>query len=369
MARKLASIQKILNIEEIPGCDNIVLAQILGWHVIVMKKDFKVGDLCVYCEIDSIMPERPEFEFLRGKKFRIKTMKMHGVISQGIAFKLSDVLPKKGKYNEDDDVTEILGVTQHDPDAEVEVSPIPKYVPRKGWIRNKYCHAKWLFKMYIWEKLFPSPKNGPWPSFLTKTDETRVQVLQRGLTLHKDLICYITEKLEGSSTTYYLYKNRFGVCSRNLDLNEELEDVRWTYARANNIEEKLRKFANGRNIAIQGELVGPGVQGNIYKLEDKKVIFFSVYLIDEQRYANYLELGRLWHETNLELVPILKTDYVLTDNIDELVKLSEGYSQMRLQSEKVLREGIVIRTLDYNKFGRVFSCKVINPKYLLNQKD
>ena len=82
--RKLASIQKIEWIRPIEGKDRIVLAGILGWQVIVKKDEFQVGDLCVYVEIDSQLPEKPEYEFLRPKKFRIRTMKMGGVLSEGI---------------------------------------------------------------------------------------------------------------------------------------------------------------------------------------------------------------------------------------------------------------------------------------------
>src|SRR4030042_6809275 len=113
--RKLATIQQITALNSIPEADNILVASVLGWKVVVRKEDFKVGDLCVYCEIDSILPEKPEFEFLRPRKFRIKTIKLRGQVSQGICFTLS-ILPE-GKFNEDDDVTEIIGVKKNDHQA------------------------------------------------------------------------------------------------------------------------------------------------------------------------------------------------------------------------------------------------------------
>ena len=116
--RKLASIKTIGNILPIEGRDKIELAIIDGWSVIVKKGEFQTGDLCVYCEIDSVMPETEQFEFLRSKKFRIKTMKMAGVVSQGICFALN-VLPK-GKYKADQDVTETLGVKQYEPTMDAE---------------------------------------------------------------------------------------------------------------------------------------------------------------------------------------------------------------------------------------------------------
>lgn len=111
--RALAHIEKIESITPIEGKDRIVLAEVLGWTVIVQKSDYEVGQKCVFCEIDSVFPERPEFEFLRSKKFRIKTMKMGGVLSQGICFPLS-ILPE-GNYKLGEDVTELMGITQYEP--------------------------------------------------------------------------------------------------------------------------------------------------------------------------------------------------------------------------------------------------------------
>ena len=127
MARALAYFFFINSIIPIEGKDRIVLATVLGWTVIV-QKDFNVGDKVVFAEIDSVFPEKPEFEFLRSKKFRIKTMKMAGVISQGIVFPLS-ILPE-GEYNIGDDVTEILGITQYEPtmDKEEVAQLLPVFV-------------------------------------------------------------------------------------------------------------------------------------------------------------------------------------------------------------------------------------------------
>jgi tRNA-binding EMAP/Myf-like protein len=112
--RNLASIQKILNITPILNSDNLELLTVLGWHVVVQKEEFNVGDLCVYCEIDSLLPERPEFEFLRKVGFRIKTARIRGVLSQGICFPLS-ILPEGIEVKEEMDVTEVLGVVKYEP--------------------------------------------------------------------------------------------------------------------------------------------------------------------------------------------------------------------------------------------------------------
>ena len=117
--RRLATIQKILDLKPIPNADNILCATVQGWELVVKKDEFKIGDLCVYIEIDSIVPDKPEFEFLRDRKFRVKTIKLRKQISQGLALPLS-ILPQ-GKYKEDDDVTEILGVIKYDPEGDYKM--------------------------------------------------------------------------------------------------------------------------------------------------------------------------------------------------------------------------------------------------------
>ena len=146
--------------------DRIVLATVLGWTVIV-QKDFKVGDKIVFAEIDSVFPEKPEFEFLRSKKFRIKTMKMGGVISQGIVFPLS-ILPK-GKYKLGDDVTDIIGITQYEPTMDKEdaeecsasaAKNYPKFLMKMAWFRKRVLSEK---------------EDKGFPDFINKTDEIRIQ--------------------------------------------------------------------------------------------------------------------------------------------------------------------------------------------------
>lgn len=142
--RKLASIQRIKALEPIEGADAIERATVLGWQLVVKKDEFRVGELCIYCEIDSILPEKPEFEFLKSRGMRIRTIRLRGQISQGICFPLS-FLPAETLIEEDSDVTEILGVTKYEPPIPASLAGVMK---------------------------------GAFPSFIPKTDETRVQVLQ-----------------------------------------------------------------------------------------------------------------------------------------------------------------------------------------------
>jgi RNA ligase (TIGR02306 family) len=168
--RKLASIQLIRSLEVIEGADAIEKASVLGWQLVVKKGEFQVGDLCVYCEIDSVMPERPEFEFLKPRGMRIKTIRLREQVSQGICFPLS-ILPDGIALEENTDCTDILRITKYEP-------PIPACL--SGVVKGKF------------------------PSFIPKTDETRVQVLQQLLSKYRGEKCYISEKLDGSSATFYI---------------------------------------------------------------------------------------------------------------------------------------------------------------------
>lgn len=161
--RNLASIQKIGNLEPIQNADAIEKATVLGWQLVVKKDEFKIGDLCVYCEIDSILPEKPEFEFLKDRKYRIKTIKLRGQISQGICFPLS-VLPVKTKITEGLDVTEILGIKKWEPYQEEQRCAkqtgkimYPKWMPQ--WIQRIVHNFKFVrdyYRQNSGQKSFPS---------------------------------------------------------------------------------------------------------------------------------------------------------------------------------------------------------------------
>lgn len=325
--RNLASIQRILDLQPIKDADQIEKAKVLGWQCVVKKGEFSVGDLCVYMEIDSLLPDRLEFEFLKPRGMRIKTIRLRGVISQGICFPLS-ILPFGVQAEEGDDVTELLGVLKYEPPISANLSG----------------EAKGMF-----------------PSFIPKTDETRVQVLQELLTECRGLNCYISEKLDGSSATYYVRYGGFGVCSRNLELKETEGNTFWKVARQFDFEEKLLRL--GKNIALQGELIGEGIQGNKYKLRGQLVAFFNAYDIDDRRYYDYAEFVDLLDGLGLSSVPIIQTGFCLEPDIDFLLQLSVGKSLLNAQTE---REGIVIRPMVEQRcdIGRV-SFKAVSPEFLL----
>lgn len=324
--RTLASIQRIKTLAPITGADAIQKATVLGWQLVVKKDEFQVGDLAVYCEIDSLMPDRPEFEFLKARGMRIRTIRLRGEFSQGICFPLS-ILPAGTETVEGADVTAILGVEKYEPSIPASLSGIMK---------------------------------GGFPSFIPKTDETRVQVLQDLLDKYAGTTCYVTEKLDGSSVTYYMKDGEFGVCSRNLELLESPENSLWKMARALRIEEKLR--ARGQNIALQGEIVGEGIQGNLYKLRGQAVFFFNAFDIDGFRYFDFAAFEALMRDLELAAVPVLDRAYHLQNDIPTLVQMATGTSTLH----KVEREGVVIRPLteQCDVIGRV-SFKAISPEFLL----
>lgn len=328
--RKLASIQKIKAIETIEGADAIEKAFVLGWQLVIRKGDFNVGDLCVYCEIDSVMPDKPEFEFVRTRGNRIKTIRLRGQISQGICFPLG-ILPEGTEILEDLDVTDLLGVTKFEP-------PVPANLA--GTVK------------------------GMFPTFIPKTDETRVQVLEKVLNTYAGTVCYVTEKLDGSSVTFYLRDGEFGVCSRNLDLKFSEENSMWKFAIANRLEEKLKALT--RNIAIQGEIIGEGIQKNKYKLRAQAIYFFNVFDIDAYRYLSLNEVKGLLAELELKMVPVLEEDYFLEDSVEALI----GKSKMRsVLNKDTIAEGIVIRPVEEKidrevLQGRI-SFKAINPDFLI----
>lgn len=388
--RELATIQVIKNLTPITGADRIELATILGWNVVVKKGEFEIGDLCVYFEIDSILPDREWSQFLKdktGKIGRLKTIKLKGQISQGLALPTS-ILPKE--YNGclvdikvGKDVTETLEVKKWEPPQTVfsKGQPLvsskirikyPRWIPKfiGDFLKSHFNKTmKKYFGVYIGESF---------PHFISKTDETRVQVLQPLLDKYKGMKCVATEKLDGSSITIYWYNGIFGVCSRNYDLQENKTNNDggkfWEAARRKGLEKHMGDFVRQKmnpkyGLVLQGELIGPGIQGNKYKLTETDIRVFNVYSIEEQKYLPISICDILGVQT----VPVLQM-FELPNEIDTLVEMSKGNSQLA----NVPREGIVIRPLEEIKeyelvpgklVANRFSFKVINPEFSLKYEE
>lgn len=342
MERKLASIRKISDIQPIEGADMIELAVVDGWKVVVAKNvGHKVGDMVVYCEIDSFLPIREEFEFLRKtsyKKmadgtegFRLRTINLCGQISQGLILPISVLNPPDTNIYvepfEGLDVTEMLEIVKYEP-------PIPAELDGK---------VKGLF-----------------PYFLRKTDEERVQNLTLKYEGWKNSgkTFYVAEKLDGSSATFYSKDGVFGVCSRNLEFLETEDNTFWKVARELKLEEWLS--SQETNYSVQGELIGEGIQGNPYKIKGQTVGFFNAFNIDTQEYLGLEEFELLISSMGLKSVPILDREFTLPDTIDELLTYADSKSVLNPEFD---REGVVIRSVD-----RKISFKVISNKFLLNEK-
>jgi RNA ligase (TIGR02306 family) len=345
MERKLSTIRKIKDIVHIEGADAIELALVDGWQVVVAKNvGHKVGDKVVYCEIDSFLPIKEEFEFLRKSSykkmgdqegFRLKTIKLRGQISQGLILPYN-VIPISQFASAHDlpegmDVSEMLGIVKYEP-------PVPAQLAGKI--------------------------KGSFPSFLRKTDEERVQNLEKEYTewgFSSNHQFYATEKLDGSSFTCYLKDGVFGVCSRNLDLLETEENTFWQVARSLDLENKLKSL--GKNICFQGEMVGSGIQGNHYKMKEQTVFFYNIYLIDEMEYMGFYDFRQTLMDLELLSVPVLSIPFQFPGDftVSALLKEAEGKS---ILNPVVEREGLVIRSLD-----RTISFKSISNKFLLGEKD
>lgn len=363
--RKLATIRKIKEIRPIEGADAIELAIVDGWQVVVAKNvGHKVGDKVVYCEIDSFLPIREEFEFLRKTSFkkmgnqegfRLKTIRMRGQISQGLILPYS-IIPIAQFATAHDlpegmDVTEMLKIVKYEP-------PIPAQL--SGKIK------------------------GGFPGFLRKTDEERCQNLASEYQRWKSdpsLSFYVTEKLDGSSFTCYLKDGQFGICSRNLELAEpesfvpgmemcedgverpKQENTFWKVAREMDLRGKMEKACKelGRNLCIQGEMIGSGIQGNPYNLKGQTLRLYNIFDIDSQEYFGLpMFLTAAEHSLGIPTVPVLEMHFQLPDTIEDLLSYAEGKSVLNKEAE---REGVVIRSHD-----RRISFKAISNVFLLGEK-
>ena len=271
MDRKLASIQVIKELSPINGADAILCAKVLGWECVVKKSEFTVNNKCVYFEIDSVLPIATWNDHLRkeeGKKLRVKTIRLRGQLSQGLALPLS-ILPQ-GDYEVGQDVTSIVGVEKYEPVVPAHLSGMAK---------------------------------GNFPAFLHKTDETRLQSEPKVLdeAISKGLVLVGTLKMDGTSFTAYRRDADFGVCSRNLDLKETEGNAHWRMTRKLKIEEILR--SETANLCIQGEMAGPSIQANRMGFKEVDLYLFNLYDIDTGKYLSHNELSVFAKKHGLNVVP------------------------------------------------------------------
>lgn len=345
--RKMARIVSIDSISPIENADAIEVASVGGWKVVVKKNEFQKNSLAVFFEIDSWIPyelapflskdkEPREFNGVKGE--RLRTVKLRGITSQGLLLPMN-VLPKN---------------------LSIEFSD-------RSLIGEDVSH--WL-NIQKWEMTI-SPQmagqvRGNFPSDIPKTDQERCQNLvnEISVALKNEMVFEITEKLEGSSMTCYLYENgEFGVCSRNLSLKEDENNVFWKVALSCDIQNKM-KSVKYSSFAIQGELVGPGIQKNIYGLEEHQFFVFDVYDIKECRYLSPKERKDLVMEMGLFHVPVLFEETSLSSlglmNVDDILSFADGSSVLKKDQ---LREGLVFKS-----FNDGMTFKAISNNYLLRDK-
>ena len=335
MSRKLVTIRVIGKIIPIKDADSIELAFIDGWQSVVKKGEFKVGDEVLYFEIDSYLPIRNEFEFLRKSSyrkiestneegFRLRTIKLRGQLSQGLLLPLK-TFPEINIDNNNADLSEILGVKKWDPPLPTQISGLVK---------------------------------GSFPGFIPKTDVERIQNLMEYITKYKDSDFEISIKLDGTSMTVYKYDESIGVCSRNLELKEDDNNSLWKVAKKECIPALIKE---NKNYALQGELIGPRIQGNKENLKEIEFYIFEIFDIYKGKYLSTEERLEFCERNNLKHVPIIERNikyFQTVDNIDDILKTAKGNSLYNS-----CREGIVAKKTDdgYVKF------KVINNDYLLKE--
>ena len=381
--RALAYTARCGKIEKIEGADNIELMSVLGWKVITKIGEFHEGDLCVYFEIDSKLPEKEWSEFMASKKYKVKTMKLgkFKVISQGLALPISafDVeIPNE----EGVDVTELLGVTysveEDNARKSNKVNKDKKYQSMAA--RNAKLFKKkpfrWLMRREWGRKLlfvfFGKKRDNPrdWPTHfphIHKTDEERCENLPWVLGYERPLM--VTEKLDGTSCTYILEKKKKGyefyVLSRNVrqaDENQECyhdHNIYWDLAFKYDIEKCLKAYLNKNPdltyVCIQGEGVG-SVQGNPLKLKEDDLYVFN--FIDSQRGRFDSVNGKMIVESmGMKWVPILDTNYMMPTDMEEFKQFATAKSVV---NPNVMREGIVLRDPTND-----FSFKNVSREYLL----
>ena len=394
--RELAYVVKVGWVRPIEGADNIELIGINGWTCIAKKGEFAEGDLAVYFEIDSKLPEAEWSAFMESKHYKVKTMKLNKfkVVSQGLALPASafgwtnvsgedvisvaEPLISKGDgtyFAEGDFLTQELGVTYAAEEDNV----------RKGSSSDKYKKMasrhpkvfknpviKWVYGKNWGKKLlfvfFGKKKDGRnWPAWVVKTDEERVQNMPWILTDKSDWIA--TEKIDGTSTTATLKRKSFGrydfyICSRNVVFDKPDKkcfyetNVYTEMAEKYNFEEVLKDIADYYNlewVTLQGETYGEGVQKRDYGLKGHDFMGFNLIFSDRGRLSSS-ESAEIMKKYGIPWVPILNEHFVLPDTVEELL----AYATDKSLVDGGMREGVVFRSPDGSR-----SFKAVSNEFLL----
>lgn len=370
--RKLASIRRIADIQPIEGADAIEVATIDGWKVVVKRGEFAVGDLAVYIEIDAWVPhelapflskgqEPREYNGVKGE--RLRTIKLRGQVSQGLLLPLRPVFAEWTDENfqknilEDeervgDDLTEALGIQKWEAVLPAQLqgqaagmfptSLIPKTDQER--IQNCFGEIQKRAKRFATEKVWNAD---------TQTLEERPVVVPEGF---KEPTYEVTLKLDGSSCTIFRWEDELRVCSRNLELkiNDENRD--------NTFVAMALKYGHRipNGVAVQGELMGPGIQGNREGFTEHKFFVFDMFDINKHEYVPPVYCRMNCHLLELDHVPVITVDANAPASVEEGLALAEGPS-----INHKIREGLVWKCNE----DPSFSFKTISNKFLLQGGD
>lgn len=408
--RELVYVVLVDEIMPIEGYDRVELARVGGWHVIVQKNQFEVGDPAIYFEVDSRVPsDRECFAFLAKRKYKIKTIKMCGVVSQGLLMHAEDfgwkiesaqfcggvcyIVDDEGKQHFGSDetrfLTKKLGVT-HIEDEENKPTPIvDKYkamaqrrpeVFKQDWARwmmRRDWGRKVMFTVFGGKKKKSETAFPTKFPYIKKTDQERCENMPWVL---NDKTPYIvTQKCDGSSATYIVARTHnpfkpfeFYVCSRNVRMLDEKQqcfyddNVYWEMAKKYNIEEKLKGYLKDNPhltyVCWQGEICGPNIQKNPHHLKENHL--FCFHMIDSKTGKYDMRAAeRIWISYGMEVVPIVDVNYRMPDDFEEFKQSADGFysTEVTEQTPNCPREGYVYyKTTDPN-----FSFKNVSREYLL----
>jgi hypothetical protein len=389
--RALAYITQIDEIKPIPNYDRVEYARIGGWWVIVSKSDnFVSGAKCVYFEVDSKCPENDErFAFLAKRHYKVKTLRMCGVYSQGLIMPISSFPELKG-LDVDTDVTDILGIKYavEEDNKRKNGDPNAKYISMRNRHKKlfKKPWVKWLMKYEWGQKImfffFGKKKDNPkkFPTqfpYIKRTDQERIENMTWVLD-NKELY-YRTQKCDGSSGTYILERKKhnkfeFFVCSRNVRMIKPEQECfygkdnyYWEVAIKYDIENKLKDYLlknpELEYVCWQGEICAPGIQKNPHNLSETH--FYCFHMIDSKigKY-DITEAKKIWKSYNMEIVPIDDGVYYLNNDLEEFKKTADGfYSPEVCEGNKnCKREGYVY----YKVSDPNFSFKNVSREYLIS---
>lgn len=395
--RELAYVVKIDEIQPIDGADRVEVAVVGGWRVMVKKDQFQTGDLAIYFEIDSKVPEKKPFLFLEAKHYKIKTQKYFKgtVISQGLLMAAEDFgwcmqedgsiwnknAGEQGHYRIGTFLTAELGITYAEPEDNTRKgASVDKYKKMAGrhptlfrnpMIKRLYRHM-WGKRLLFFLFGKENDTRSGWPAWVVKTDEERVQNMTWIL---EDKSAWIaTEKIDGTSTTFTMKRGKFGkfdflICSRNVCFDTPKKMAAGAYYDTNvyqemaikySVEDVLKsmltdRFPDAEWVTLQGETYGDRIQKRSYGLAGRDFVGFNLIVSTKGR-LNSVEAAAIMKEYKIPWVPIVDEHFILPDTVEELLEIATGKSVV----DGGMREGLVFRSLDGRR-----SFKAVSNEYLM----